>query len=116
MSSRFTADLVHDIAHGRCASLPSLELASSLGNVADQSISVSLRDSTPEDSNKSLLFIDGQIVRRVDNIGKSHKLAPYGLERNGVLAGTVSASVDNLPRLPLSNVHSIAAARWTIGK
>ena len=29
---------------------------------------------------------------------------------NGVLAGTVSASGDNLPRLPLSNVHSIAAA------
>jgi hypothetical protein len=99
MSSRFTADLVHDIAHGRCASLPSLELATGLGNVADQGISVSLRDSTPEDSNKSLLFIDGQIVRRGDNIGKSHKLAPYGsvqrIGQRSPVIGTPPADTTN---------------------
>ncbi|REK21175.1 MAG: hypothetical protein DWQ45_22485 [Planctomycetota bacterium] len=47
-----------------------LELSTGLGDIDDQSLSVSFRDPSAEDFDQRLLFVDGQVIRSIDNIGK----------------------------------------------
>jgi hypothetical protein len=70
MSSRVTTHLVHNVACGCRTGLPALELGAGLCNIANKSIPISFSDTTTKNLHERFLLVDGQVVSRVDNIGK----------------------------------------------
>jgi hypothetical protein len=69
-SSRFTVGFIHDLLHRRRSSPSENKLRAGLGNVGSQLRASSFRNPAAKNSQEALLFVGGQFVCGINDVGE----------------------------------------------
>ncbi len=69
-SSRFTVGFIHDLLHRRRSSPSANKLRTGFGNVGGKPRAVSFRNPAAKNLQEALLFVGGQFVCGINNVGE----------------------------------------------